>query len=165
MSHAGKVPRLRLVRKDIPIRPSTNTPFDPYEIVDLMTRYYQLLSSMRYFPESCIKYAPHDPPVYIEFAESLGLEPQAIELLQLLPYVDGLHNEDEFIIHGSFADFRKNSVLEQSRDPKFLNPDKGFDAENGEYVRPWVLVMTECGNRGSVVYYDTRSGNSALVFF
>jgi hypothetical protein len=158
MRHAGKAPRLGLARKDIPIRPSTNTPFDPYEIVDLMTRYYQLLSKMRYFPESHIKYAPHDPPVDIDFAVSLGMEPQVIQLLQLLPYVEGLGNEDEFIMHGSFADFRKKNVLEQSRDPKFLSPEKGFDVENGEYVRPWVLVLTECGNRGSVVYYDTRNG-------
>jgi hypothetical protein len=158
MSHAGKAPRLGLARKDVPIRPSTNVAFNPLEIVDLMTRYYQLLSQMRYFPESCIKHAPHDPPVDAEFAASLGMEPQVIELLQLLPYVDGLHNEDEFIMHGSFADFRKRSVLEQSRDPKFIRPEKGFDIENGEYVRPWVLVVTECGNRGTVVYYDTRNG-------
>jgi hypothetical protein len=158
MSHAGKAPRLGLARKDVPIRPSTNVAFNPLEIVDLMTRYYQLLSRMRYFPESCIKHAPHDPPVDAEFAACLGMEPQVIELLQLLPYVDGLHNEDEFIMHGSFADFRKRSVLEQSRDPKFIRPEKGFDIENREYVRPWVLVVTECGNRGSVVYYDTRNG-------
>jgi hypothetical protein len=158
MSHAGKAPRLGLVRKDIPARSSTNTAFNPLEIVDLMTRYYQLLSKMRYFPESSIKYAPHDPPIDVDFANSLGLDPPVIELLQLLPYVDGLNNEDEFIMHGSFADFRKNGVLEQSRDPKFISPETGFDVENGEYVRPWVLVLTECGNRGSVVYYDTLNG-------
>ncbi|KAH8753232.1 hypothetical protein BGZ57DRAFT_945181 [Hyaloscypha finlandica] len=147
------------------MRPSTNAAFNPLEIVDLMTRYYQLLSRMRYFPESCIKHAPHDPPVDAKFAASLGMESQVVELLQLLPYVDGLHNEDEFIMHGSFADFRKRSVLEQSRDPKFITPEKGFDIENGEYVRPWVLVMTECGNRGSVVYYDTRNGHLMLEDF
>jgi hypothetical protein len=161
MSHAGKVPRLGPARKNIPARPSTNVTFHPHEIVDLMTKYYQLLSSMRYFPDSIIRYAPHDPPVDVEFAASLGMEPQAIELLKLLPYVDGLHNEDEFIMHGSFADFRKNKVLEQSRDPKFITPDKGFDVENGEYVRPWVLTLTECGNHGSVVYYDTRNGDNS----
>lgn len=158
MSGAGKAPRLSLARKDVPIRSSANAPFNPHEIVDLMTRYYQLLANMRYFPVSSIKYAPHDPPIDVELAASLGIEPQGIELLQLLPCVDGLHNEDEFIMHGSFADFRKKSVLERSRDPKFLSPDKGFEVENGEYVRPWVLVLTECGNRGSVVYYDTRNG-------
>ena len=158
MSGAGKVPRLSLARKDVPIRPSVNAPFNPHEIVDLMTRYYQLLASMRYFPASSIKYAPHDPPIDVECAASLGIEPQGIELLQLLPYVDGLQNEDEFIMHGSFADFRKKGVLVQSRDPKFVSPEKGFEGENGEYVRPWVLVLTEVGNRGSVVYYDTRNG-------
>jgi hypothetical protein len=162
MNHAGKAPRLGLARKENPFRPSTNTPINPNDIVDLMSRYYQLLSRMRYFPESRIKYPPHDPPVDVEFAASLGMEPQVIELLQLLPYVDGLNNEDEFIMNGSFADFRKRHVLERSRDPKFLSPDKGFEVENGEYVRPWVLVVTQCGNRGSVVYYDTRNGKTVF---
>ncbi|KAE9376026.1 hypothetical protein N431DRAFT_371044 [Stipitochalara longipes BDJ] len=165
MSHAGKAPRLGLIRKDVPTRPSANSAFNPHEIVDLMSRYYQLLSRMRYFPESYIKYAPHDPPVDVEYAASLGMESQVIELLQLLPYVDSLNNEDEFIIHGSFADLRENSVLEQSRDPKFLNPEKGFDVENGEYVRPWMLVLTECGNHGSIVYYNTRNGHMMLEDF
>ena len=162
MNRAGKAPRLGLVRKENSIRPSTNTPFNPNDIVDLMSRYYQLLSRMRYFSESRIKYSPHDPPIDVEFAASLGMEPQVIELLQLLPYVEDLHNEDEFIMSGSFADFRKKMVLERSRDLKFLSPDKGFEVENGEYVRPWVLVLTECGNRGSVVYYDTRNGKTVF---
>lgn len=164
MRSAGKAPRLGLVRKEIPTSCKTASVFNPLEIVDLMTRYYQLLSRMRYFGESCIKYAPHDPPVDIDFAASLGMEPQVIQLLTLLPYVDGLHNEDEFIMHGSFADFRKKDVLEQSRDPKFIDPEKGFDVENGEYVRPWVLALTECGNRGSVVYYNTRNGGHSHSF-
>jgi hypothetical protein len=167
MSHAGKAPRLGLVRKDVPTpmsHASATTAFNPHEIVNLMTRYYQLLSKMRYFPESYIKYAPHDPPVDVEYALSLGIEPQAIELLQLLPYVEGLDNEDEFIMHGSFADFRQQNVLEQSRDPKFVSPDEGFDGENGEYVRPWVLALTEFGNLGSILYYNTRNGKLFSLF-
>jgi len=162
MRHAGKVPKLGLIRKEAPI--PTSTPFNPSEIIDLMTRFYRLLSKMRYFPASHIKYAPHNPPIDVPHALSLGIEPQAVALLQLLPYVDGLNNEDEFIMHGSFADLRKKSVLERSRDPKFLSPEKGFEEENGEYVRPWVLVLTECGNQGSVLYYNTRNGNLCLPF-
>jgi hypothetical protein len=136
---------------------STQELFNPHEIAELMTRYYELLAKMRYFPSSFIKYPPHSPPIDITFAQSLGLEPQAIELLQLLPYVEGYNNEDEFILGGSFADFRKKGVLSQSRDPAFAEPDKGFDGENGEYVRPWVLVLNECGNHGSIMYLDTRT--------
>jgi hypothetical protein len=165
MTATGPISRDELAQKDIPFRSSTKAAFNPHEIVDLLTKYYQLLSKMRYFPESCIKYAPHEPPIDVELATSLGMEPQVIELLQLLPYVDGLYNEDEFIMHGSFADFRKKDFLKRSRDPKCINPDKGFDIKNGEYVRPWVLALTECGNRGSIVYYDTRNGKNRLILF
>ena len=92
------------------------------------------------------------------------MDSTVISLLEKLPYVDGLHNEDEFIAQGSFADFRKKRVLKRSRDPKFSDPEmgKGFEGVNGEYVRPWVLVLTESGNRGSIVYYDTKNGTFTL---
>ena len=88
----------------------------------------------------------------------------AISLLQKLPYVDGLNNADEFIAQGSFADFRKKRVLKRSRDPKFMDPEmgEGFEGVNGEYVRPWVLVLTESGNSGSIVYFDIKNGGFAL---
>jgi hypothetical protein len=56
----------------------------------------------------------------------MDLGPQVIELLQLLPYVEGCSN-DEFIFGESFAVFLKKGVLSQSRDPAFASPDKGFD--------------------------------------
>jgi hypothetical protein len=38
--------------------------------------------------------------------------------------------------------------------------------QNGEYVRPWVLVLNECGNRVSIMYLDTKTSKrqtSALL--
>jgi hypothetical protein len=128
--------------------------FNPHEIADLIGRYYQLFAKMRYIPESAIKYPPHSPAIDIPYAQSLGLEPQVIELLQLLPYVEGYNMDDEFILGGSFADFRDNEVLQQSRDPCYVMPEGGPDEENGEYVRPWMLVLNQSGNHGSIMYLD-----------
>ncbi|KUJ16033.1 uncharacterized protein LY89DRAFT_783263 [Mollisia scopiformis] len=143
---------------------SPQEPFDPRQIARLLSEYYELMARMRYFSPDLIKYPPHDPPIDVAFAQSLGLEPQVIELLQVLPYVEGLHNEDEFILGGSFADFRKNRVLEQSRDPDFACPQGDYEEENGKYVMPWVLVLNECGNHGSIMYFDTRNGHITTIW-
>ncbi len=137
-----------------------HTAFNPHEIATFLSNYYQLMSRMRYFSPDRIKYPPHDPPIDVNFAKSLGLEFQVIELLQVLPYVEGLNNEDEFILHGSFADFRKKDVLGQSRDPDYVSPEGDYEEENGNYVMPWVLVLNECGNHGSIMYFDTRNSES-----
>ncbi|KAE8453841.1 hypothetical protein EG329_007617 [Mollisiaceae sp. DMI_Dod_QoI] len=122
------------------------------------------MSRMRYFSPDRIKYPPHDPPIDVNFAKSLGLESQVIELLQVLPYVEGLNNEDEFILHGSFADFRKTDVLGQSRDPDYVSPEGNYEEENGNYVMPWVLVLNECGNHGSIMYFDTRNNHITMIW-
>lgn len=143
---------------------SSQTQFNPHEIATLLSEYYQLMSRMRYFSPDCIKYPPHNPPIDVPFAQSLGLEPQVIDLLQILPYVEGLNNEDEFILYGSFADFRRKRVLRQSRDPDFASPEGDYEEENGKYVMPWVLVLNECGNHGSIMYFDTRNSKHPYYY-
>jgi hypothetical protein len=62
--------------------------------------------------------------------------------------------------------FKGKKSLSQSRDPACVEPENGFDSENGEYVRPWVLVLNECGNRVSIMYLDTKTSKrqtSALL--
>ena len=142
----------------------TNANFDPHEIASLVGNYYHLLARMRYFPHSFIKHPPHNPAIDVPFAQSLGLEPQVIELLQLLPYVEGVGSEDEFILWGSFADFRSNGDLLQSRDPDYVSPEGGYEEERGEYVLPWVLTLNDCGNHGSIMYLDTRNGISTILY-
>jgi hypothetical protein len=133
--------------------------YNQEETVSLISRYYELLAKMRYFPESYIKYPPHNPAIDLDLAKELNLEPQVIELLQALPYVEGYSNEDEFILWGSFADMRDPSVLRQSRDPAYADPSSSeFDHPDGAYVRPWELVINECGNHGTVMYLNTRNG-------
>ncbi|KAH8821939.1 hypothetical protein F5884DRAFT_657755 [Xylogone sp. PMI_703] len=119
---------------------------------------------MHYLSASAIKYPPHDPPIDVSLAQSLGLEPQVIELLQLLPYVEGTGSEDEFIMWGSFLDYRQEGALEQSRDPDYASPEGGFDDENGQYVQPWVIPLSECGNHGSIVYLDTRNSEITMLW-
>jgi len=138
--------------------------FNPKEIASLMARYYELLAKMRYIPKSSIKYPPHDPAIDLDVCKKLGLESQVIELLQILPYVEGTGSEDEFILGSSFADFRNVATLEQSRDPGYADPEEGFDAENGEYVRPWVIVLADCGNHGSIIYLNTKTGKKIAFY-
>ena len=142
----------------------TNANCDPHEIASLLGNYYHLLARMQYFPHSIIKHPPHNPPIDVPFAQSLGLEAQVIELLQLLPYVEGLGSEAEFILEGSFADFRDNGDLEQSRDPDYVFPEGGYEEERGEYVLPWVLTLNHCGNHGSIMYLNTRNGVSPFLY-
>ncbi|TGO82343.1 hypothetical protein BPOR_0855g00020 [Botrytis porri] len=143
-------------------QPEKRGVYDQQEIVTLLTQYYELLAKMRYFPASYIKYAPHDPPIDVDLAKSFDLEPQVIELLQALPYVEGYSNEDEFILGGSFANMRDLEVLMQSRDPGFASPEDGFDDENGEYMRPWELCINGCGNHGAMMFLDTRNGHITM---
>lgn len=132
--------------------------YDPHEIASLLGNYYHLLARMRYIPHSTIKHPPHSPAIDVSLAESLGLEPQVIELLQLLPYVEGRGSEDEFILQGGFEDFRNIRNLRQSRDPDYASPEGGYEEEGGEYVQPCVLPLNQCGNHGSIMYLDTRNG-------
>ncbi|TGO21917.1 hypothetical protein BPAE_0193g00030 [Botrytis paeoniae] len=143
-------------------QPEKNGVYAQQEIVTLITQYYELLAKMRYFPASYIKYAPHDPPIDVDLAKSFDLEPQVIELLQALPYIEGYRNEDELILGGSFADMRDLEVLMQSRDPGFASPEGGFDDENGEYMRPWEICINECGNHGTMMFLDTRNGHITM---
>lgn len=140
-------------------RRERNGIYNQEEIVSLISRYYELLAKMRYFPKEYIKYPPHEPAIDLEVAKELNLEPQVIELLQSLPYVEGYNNEDEFILGGSFADMRDPEVLRQSRDPSYASPTSPeFDHEDGEYLRPWELAINECGNHGTVMFLNTRNG-------
>jgi hypothetical protein len=107
-----------------------------------------------------IKYPPHSLAIDVELATSLGMEPRVICLMHKPPYIEGYRDKDEFILGGSFADFRDTGVLERNRDPGFKDPglSKSWEEEGGPYARPWVLVVNECGNHGSILHFDTRNG-------
>lgn len=152
----------------LPDRSKFVTPgaYDPFEIVDLMTAFYELYVKMRYVTRESLKYPPHSPPVDVEQIKTLGFEPQVIAILQLLPYVEGRGSEDNFFHWGGFADHREEHDLARRLcDPLYLSPDeeKGFEEENGPYVRPWELPLCDVGNRGCVVFFNTRNGHITVV--
>lgn len=142
------------------------TTFDVAETASIVTYFYQLLAKMGQFAPEIIKYPPHlDPAINITLAKSLGMAPQVIDLLQQLPYLDGYGgNEDEqWVYYGTFADFRDDSNLEQSRDPLFASPDQwSYYSENGPYMRPWHMALNQLGNHGAVLLLDTWT-NRILV--
>ena len=121
---------------------------------------------MRYLKPDSIIQPPHKP-LNIALAKSLGIDPVVIDLMQKLPYVSGRGSEDNFFYYGGFAgDCTRDAELEQSRDPLYLCPDlsKDFDEEDGPYLRPWVMPLNDLGNRGSIIFFDTRTGKfSAIV--
>ena len=150
----------------LPDRSQDVTPsgaYDPFEIVDLMTSYYELFVKMRYVQRESLKYPPHSPPIDIEKVKALGFAPQVFAILQLLPYVEGRGSEDNFFGYGGFADFRdcNYSDLEQELCNPFYAPlveGRGYDEPQGPYVRPWVLPLNSLGNHGTVLFFDTKNG-------
>jgi hypothetical protein len=138
--------------------------YNHLEIVDIMTKIYRLMAKMRYIQESEIHYAPHDPPIDVELAISLGCETQVIEILQQLPYVTGDRSKS-FFRWGGFADYRRRVQLERLLDPLYCSPTPGkdYEEEDGPYVRPWILPLNCIGSRGAVIFFDTRTGKPILI--
>lgn len=148
--------------------PPTPMPSSPppwlVETASLIGQVYELFIKMRYLPPGSIAYPPHiSPPINTHYAHSLGLDRQAIELLQLLPYVTGETawgggGEQEFILGGTFADFRDEGTLAQSRDPLYGSPEgSDWADENGPYMRPWYVALNQLGNHGTIMVLDLKS--------
>ena len=130
------------------------TTFNAVDIAILTTEFYEVLSKMGQFPPEAIKYPPHTPPVNVQFAKSLGMAPQVIDLLQRLPYVEG--NDRAWLFESQFADLRYNDQLEQSRDPFHTKPDGwSYYSEKGPYMRPWQVALNAVGAHGAVSLLDT----------
>ncbi|KAH8676736.1 hypothetical protein BGZ60DRAFT_371804 [Tricladium varicosporioides] len=139
--------------------------FDPNEIATLLSNYYSLLARMHYISPSSIRQPPHAPPINTALARSLHCSPAVISLLEALPYVQGYGGEDDFMLGGSFADFRDDGELKQSRDPSYVGGDvwdRETDEEGGKYVADWVCVLNASGHRGSLLYLDTRNGEITI---
>ena len=138
------------------------TTFNAAEIASLTTEFYEILSKMGQFPPETIKYPPHNPPINANFAKSLGMAPQVIDLLQRLPYVDG--NDRAWLYDAEFADFRYNDQLEQSRDPFHVKPDgRSYYSERGPYMRPWQVALNAVGDNGAVFLLDTWTSEWKLI--
>lgn len=130
------------------------------EIADLMLQIYETLAAMRYIPTSSIVPGPHE--IDLTLAAKLELDPLVIYLHQILPYVCKREiDSPDFIFGGRFADFRDPKDVSKSRDPfcGILADDRGkgrWDEDGGEYIRPWVTLLSRLGNHQAVIIYDAR---------
>ena len=143
------------------------------QITNLIGDLYQLLAKMQYLDldQGTLDYPPHTNPeksINTALATQSHLIPEAIQLLQQLPYVIAptrwMHGagDNEFVLYGCFADFRNDDELEESRDPLYagVNPKDesvGWDDEYGQYMRPWYVPLSRLGNHGSVLILNMKN--------
>lgn len=126
-----------------------------HEVADLMLKIYETLVEMRYLDPKGIVHGPHN--ITSLDGTDLQLDPTIVYLYSILPYVDeeGAGARD-FFHGGTFADFRVADHVEQGRDPFYASPEGDFDAENGQYIRPWATPLSLLGNHGTVLIYDGK---------
>jgi hypothetical protein len=142
------------------------------EVSALLGDLYEVLVDMTYFDRTSnpIEYPAHDPPKCINttFATQLGVHPLSIQLLESLPYISADTNwnkgagDMEFLLSGAFADFRDDSLLEESRDPLYagvnvLDKDVEWNDEHGQYMQPWYLPLNRLGNHGVVLILNLKN--------
>ncbi|KAJ7642728.1 hypothetical protein DFH06DRAFT_605925 [Mycena polygramma] len=130
--------------------------YDPDQVVDLITQFYELLITMGQYPEGSLRYAPHtDPPVDEALAVQLGYDPAAISLMLRLPYLVAAvnHNDDDHAIlnRTSFSDYTCAHHLKEGRAP--WPYDDGCTS-----IDPWLLPLMLPGRDGWNVILDTRLG-------
>ena len=150
------------------------------QLSTLMGDFYQLLAKMQYLDldQGTIDYPPYTDPeksINTILATQLGLTPEAIQLLQRLPYVAAPARwnhgagDEEFILYGCFADFRKDGELEESRDPLYAGVDPkdesvGWEDEDGQYMRPWYVPLSRLGNHGVVLILNMKNRKSRYFY-
>ncbi|KAI0481911.1 hypothetical protein F4859DRAFT_476383 [Xylaria cf. heliscus] len=153
------------------------------EIADLMTEWYQLFIDARYINAESVAFPPHNHiRIDTTQAAQLGLTKDAVDLYQMLPYHIGDTNWNfgtdagEFLMWGGFlSDLRgsKSDWWQTACDPFYAIDDlsprhrpgvrasdgdtRGWDDEDGPYMRPWYVTLTDCGNHGSIMVLDTKT--------
>ena len=107
---------------------------------------------------------PHiSPAINTHQARTLGFNKEAIELLQVLPHATdrtawGAGGEQEFVLHGTFADSRDDGALDRLHDPLYASSESsGREDENGPDMRPWDIVINRPGNHGTIMVLDLKT--------
>ncbi|KAJ6627018.1 hypothetical protein B0H10DRAFT_1941602 [Mycena sp. CBHHK59/15] len=130
--------------------------YNPGEIVSLITQFYELMVTMGHWPEGSIRYAPHtNPPVNSDLATQLGYSPAVISLMQKLPYLVSLCNQQKhyIIARTRFANYTGEKDLKEGRHPyPYLYTDGCPDLD------PWLLPLTLPNRDGWNVILDTNIG-------
>lgn len=152
------------------------------EVASLMTEWYDLLVKMRYVNAQDIAYPPHiSKPINTKHAAEFGLVKDVVDLMQMMPYhiaygsTNWNHGSDagEFLFWGEFgADMRDedadwfHNIVDPFYGVQYVesgDPVKGFDEEDGLYMRPWYLALNQMGNHGSLLILNTKDFNMWLV--
>lgn len=151
---------------------SITNPATPTEVAELMTEFYELLAGMGYYDASIIARPPHtDPGINKTLAVKLGFSQAAIDMMDLLPYLNTTeyagqfswsHGEDnEFLLHGVFANMRDDGHLETSRDPFYMvdttGDIKGWDEDGGPYMRSDFVALSLPGSEGSMMVLNVAN--------
>ncbi|KAI0438354.1 hypothetical protein F4803DRAFT_535464 [Xylaria telfairii] len=159
------------------------------EIAGLMREWFQLFIDMRYINAEKVVFPPHKHiRIDTTKAAELGLAKDAVDLYQMLPYHIGDTNwnfgtdQGEFLMWGGFlSDLRgsEGDWWQTAVDPFYAIDDlspwhrpaaratdgdaRDWDHEDGPYMRPWYVTLTDCGNHGSVMVLDTKTYHMWLI--
>ncbi|KAI1123003.1 hypothetical protein F5Y10DRAFT_252706 [Nemania abortiva] len=159
------------------------------EIADLVTQWFELFIDMRYIKAEKVVFPPHKHiRINTTKAAELGLTKDAVDLYQMLPYHIGEptwnfgNDQGEFLMGGGFlSDLRgsEGDWWQTAVDPFYAIDDlsprhrpgvrasdgdtRGWDHENGPYMRPWYVTLSDVGNHGSVVVLDTKTYRIWLI--
>jgi hypothetical protein len=148
-----------------------NNPGSVEEAASLVTDFYELLAEMGYYEPEKIDRAPHtNPGINRKYAAELGFSPKAIEMLEMLPYLNNTHDfawsygagDTEFLLYGTFIDFRVDENLKYNADPLFAlgwqgDEVKGFDEDGGRYMKPDYICLSVLGHHGAAMILNVKN--------
>ncbi|KAI0129607.1 hypothetical protein BJ170DRAFT_282113 [Xylariales sp. AK1849] len=155
------------------------------EIADLMTEWYQLFIDMRYIDAASIVFPPHkNLKIDTTKPAAFGVSKDVVDLWQMLPYQTRYRGPNwnfgsdagEFLMWGEFLGDLRDPGADWWRtvaDPFYAIGDlsprfapgvraddgntRGWDHENGPYMRPWYATLNDVGNHGSVMVLNTKN--------
>lgn len=135
--------------------------------VDGMANVYDILLSLRYLTPPGVQKPPHVSPksaVAAAKLNSLGLEPENVELMRHLPYLTG-HAKDRRVTGHHFELARESlgqSYLEDAPDDELRHARDPLGLYKND-IPPWAFRLT-IGWRGGTNYiYDTKDRQSNSV--
>lgn len=141
------------------------------EVAGLMTEFYELLAEMSYYEPEKIDRAPHtNPAINTTYAAELRFSSKAIEMLEMLPYLNYEHDfawshgagEAEFLLYGTFIDFRVDQILKYNDDPFYAlgwqgDEVKDFDEDGGRYMKPDYICLSGLGDHGVAMILNVKN--------
>lgn len=137
----------------------SSQPYDKSQIITLITEYYHLLFTLRYYdPEDVDFPPPEGREIDMAFCQSLNLSPKVVSLMQHIPCPTTDHTMlgYDFLLPNSHANtFSNKRFVENSRDPETF--------ERLDYLLPTDIALTVMGDEGQNLVLDTSKSTGILV--